>query len=55
MGKLSKDCFTKFFSILKQPGYVLMKISSNAKIQMDFTWEKSPSISVVQEVASRVL
>lgn len=52
---LKKDVFLKFFSILKQPGYALMKVSNNAKMEMDFTWEKSPSITVVQEVASRVL
>ena len=52
---LKKDVFLKFFSVLKQPGYSLMKVSNNAKLEMDFTWEKNPSISVVQEVASRVL
>ena len=52
---LRKDVFQRFFSILKQPGYALMKVTNNAKMEMDFTWDRSPCISVVQEVASRAL
>jgi len=52
---LKKEVFLKFFSILKQPGYALMKVTNNAKMEMEFTWDKSPSITVVQEVASRVI
>ena len=52
---LKKEVFLKFFAILKQPGYALMKVTGNAKMEMEFTWDKSPSITVVQEVASRVL
>ncbi len=55
MTALKKEIFLKFFAILKQPGYALMKVTSNAKMEMEFTWDKSPSITVVQEVASRVL
>ena len=55
MTTMKKEVFLKFFSILKQPGYALFKVSNNAKLEMDFTWEKNSSVTVVQEVASRVL
>lgn len=38
---LRKEVFLKFFSILKQPGYVALKMNHNAKLEMDFTWEKN--------------
>ena len=53
MTVMKKEVFLKFFSILKQPGYALFKVSNNAKLEMDFTWDKNPSVTVVQEVASR--
>ena len=52
---LPKQVFIKFFAILKQPGYCLMKINHGAKMEMDFTWDKSPAIRVVQEVASHAI
>jgi len=41
---MKKEVFLKFFSILKQPGYALFRVSHNAKLEMAFTWEKSSSI-----------
>lgn len=50
---LKKDTLLKFFGVLKQPGFALLRIDHNAKMEMNFTCERCPNISVVQEVASR--
>ena len=50
-----KEVFLKFFHALKLPGSASLKISNAAKMEMEFKYEKCPTISVIQEVASRVI
>ena len=50
-----KEVFLKFFHALKLSGAANLKITNAAKLEMEFKYDKSPSISVVQEVASRVI
>lgn len=44
---LKKETLLKFFHILKQPGFALMRINHNAQMELNFTYEKCPHIQVV--------
>jgi len=52
---LKKEVFMKFFHILKLPGVCLMKINHDEMLEVEYSLEKSPFISVVLETPARNL
>lgn len=50
---LKKDVFLKFFHILKLPGVCLLKVNHDEMLEMEYSLEKSPYISVVLETPAR--
>jgi len=52
---VKKDVFQKFFVPLKMHGSAVMKVSDMALMEMEYSFEKCPFISVVTETASRAI
>ena len=53
--KLKKEVFMKFFSIVKLPGQGLIKINDKESIEMEYTVERCPYLSLVLETAARTV
>ena len=51
--KLKKEVFLKFFSILKLAGQGLIKVNDKESIEMEYTVEKCPYLSLVLETGAR--
>lgn len=51
--QLKRDTFMKFFMILKLQGQGLMKMNHQQSIEMEYTLDKCPYLSLVLETAAR--
>ena len=52
---LKKEVFNKFFQILKLGGQGLMKMNYEERIEMEYTLDKCPFLSLVLETAARTI
>eukprot|EP00351_Strombidinopsis_sp_SopsisLIS2011_P005824 CAMPEP_0116878720 /NCGR_PEP_ID=MMETSP0463-20121206/10465_1 /TAXON_ID=181622 /ORGANISM="Strombidinopsis sp, Strain SopsisLIS2011" /LENGTH=139 /DNA_ID=CAMNT_0004527213 /DNA_START=497 /DNA_END=916 /DNA_ORIENTATION=+ len=50
---LKKEAFVKFFQVLKMQGQAVIGINDQAKLQMEYTIERCPYVSVHLETAPR--
>jgi hypothetical protein len=51
--RLKKDAFLKFFSIFKQEGAAVIRANHHELLEMEFTVQKCPNISVVLHTSAR--
>lgn len=47
MTTFKKEVFLKFFHALKLPGSACLKISNAANLEMEFKYDKCPTMSIV--------
>jgi hypothetical protein len=52
---LKKDVFVKFFSILKLAGWGYIKVNHKEIIEMQYTLDKCPFLSLTLETAARTI
>jgi hypothetical protein len=52
---LKKEVFMKFFMILKLAGSGLVKMNHKSLIEMEYTLEKCPYLSLVVETGARTV
>ena len=52
---LKKEVFMKFFMILKLAGYGVIKLNHKQIIEMEYTLEKCPYLSLVVETGARTV
>ena len=52
---MKKDVFVKFFSILKLAGWGYIKVNHKEIIEMQYTLDKCPFLSLTLETAARTI
>lgn len=50
--KLKKEVFSKFFSVLKLAGQGLVKVNNQESIELEYTIERCPHLSLVLETGA---